>query len=302
MYGIALSVTACMRAKTRADVAWILSSEGLPSGGANEALALTPGGGRIGTMISGAIDGALVDLASRHTDEGRIVTIEVNEVTALIAGLPHGGSARCAITPATALPEQLWPALLARESIALVSRLDGDRMVETLIFTQANIEEADSEIVQLFAKGTSEVMASDERLVTVLHPVTKLAIAGGGPMAEALFENARLLGWQGVMAQAVEKATGLMADLSPIDAAVIMGHDVESSSTALSAALESNAGYIGALGSQKMQENRADWLAYRGISVISRVHGPAGVKIGAASPAEIAISILAEAIAVLKER
>jgi xanthine dehydrogenase accessory factor len=121
-------------------------------------------------------------------------------------------------------------------------------------------------------------------------------------MAEALFENARLLGWQVVMAQAVEKATGLMADLSPIDAAVIMGHDVESSSTALSAALESNAGYIGALGSQKMQENRADWLAYRGITDISRVHGPAGVKIGAASPAEIAISILAEAIAVLKER
>jgi xanthine dehydrogenase accessory factor len=68
----------------------------------------------------------------------------------------------------------------------------------------------------------------------------------------------------------------------------------------LAAALESDAGYIGALGSQKMQQNRADWLAYRGITEISRVHGPAGVDIGATSPAEIAISILAQAIEAVK--
>jgi len=49
-----------------------------------------------------------------------------------------------------------------------------------------------------------------------------------------------------------------------------------------------------------MQQNRADWLAYRGITEISRVHGPAGVDIGATSPAEIAISILAQAIEAVK--
>jgi xanthine dehydrogenase accessory factor len=65
----------------------------------------------------------------------------------------------------------------------------------------------------------------------------------------------------------------------------------------LSAALSSQAGYIGALGSRRTQQARADWLAYRGITDLDRVHGPAGLDIGASSPPEIAISILAEALA-----
>jgi xanthine/CO dehydrogenase XdhC/CoxF family maturation factor len=49
-----------------------------------------------------------------------------------------------------------------------------------------------------------------------------------------------------------------------------------------------------------MQEDRADWLAYRDVTDLSRVHGPAGFDIGAKTPEEIAISVLAEVISVLK--
>ena len=57
------------------------------------------------------------------------------------------------------------------------------------------------------------------------------------------------------------------------------------------------AGYIGALGSMRMQQNRADWLAYRGITNLSRVHGPAGIDINAHTPAEVAVSIAAQIVA-----
>jgi xanthine dehydrogenase accessory factor len=80
-----------------------------------------------------------------------------------------------------------------------------------------------------------------------------------------------------------------------------MGHEVEMSSRNLGAALEGSAGYIGALGSMKMQQDRADWLAYQDVTDLSRVFGPAGVDISASSPVEIAISVLAQAIAELKK-
>jgi xanthine dehydrogenase accessory factor len=92
---------------------------------------------------------------------------------------------------------------------------------------------------------------------------------------------------------------GLAATLSDLDAVVVMGHEVEPSSRCLMSALESDAGYIGALGSAAMQQARADWLAYREVTDLSRVHGPAGLPIGGRSPAEVAVAIVAE---ILDER
>jgi xanthine dehydrogenase accessory factor len=96
----------------------------------------------------------------------------------------------------------------------------------------------------------------------------------------------------------VSTATGAIAAMGGPDKLVVVSHDLELAGPALAAALAGEVGYIGALGSRRTQQARADWLAYRGVTDLERVHGPAGLDIGANTPAEIAVSILAEALAV----
>jgi xanthine dehydrogenase accessory factor len=85
--------------------------------------------------------------------------------------------------------------------------------------------------------------------------------------------------------------------LAAIDGVVVMGHDLETTGRALMVALAGDAGYIGSVGPGDVRRAREDWLAYRGVADLTRVHGPAGLDIGARSPQEIAVSIVAEIIA-----
>jgi xanthine dehydrogenase accessory factor len=139
---------------------------------------------------------------------------------------------------------------------------------------------------------------TEDRVVSVFKAVPELVVVGGGPIAEALAGMATALGWNVRVLADSASAAGVIAALSKADKVVVAAHDLELAGAALLAALESDAGYIGSVGSRRMQENRADWLAYRGVTDLSRVHGPAGLGIGAETPGEIAVSVLAEAISV----
>ena len=298
MYGIALSVAACLRAGTRVDVAWIVETEAFAGRDRSEAVAITPGGGRIGSLLSGALDGQLADLAGRSTGGGRLVELYVSDVDALIAGLPNGGGVRCLVVPAEELPVELWDLLTVREPVCLVTRIDGDEVVGTSLFTSETIAGAGDDVGRRFDQKVSDAVVSDDRVVTVLWPVPRLVIVGAGPIPDALAEAAALLGWQPQILTDAGTATGVIAGLAALDKLVVAGHDLELTGRALAAALSSAVGYIGALGSRRIQDSRADWLAYRGITDLRRIHGPAGLDIGADTPAKIAVSILAEAVAV----
>jgi len=128
-------------------------------------------------------------------------------------------------------------------------------------------------------------------------PTPRLVVAGGGPIAEALAAQGRLLAWKVSTNSRPEAVAGLAATLTELDAIVVLGHDVESSSRCLMAALASQAGYIGAVGSKAMQQSRADWLAYQDVTDLRRVHGPAGLDIQARNPAEVAVAIVAVIVA-----
>jgi xanthine dehydrogenase accessory factor len=87
--------------------------------------------------------------------------------------------------------------------------------------------------------------------------------------------------------------------LTERDAVLVFTHDSKFDEPALKAALDSDAGYIGALGSRRTQEDRRRRLADAGVpeAQLERIVGPCGLDIGAATPMETAISILAEIVA-----
>jgi xanthine dehydrogenase accessory factor len=296
MYGIALSVQACLRGGTRVDVAWIVDPDRLPTHDPAEATAITPGGGRLGSLLSGALDGQLIELAGIQSSRGRLAEIDLGPLEAPTAGLDVGDRILCAMVPATELPEDLWPLLLNREPVCLVSDLDNGALTHTSLYTSGTITNADEDAARAFGRGSSSVQVGPDAMITVLWPRPTVLIVGGGELAEALSNAVAVLGWQPTVTNGANQATGLVATLAPIDAVVVMGHDLETVGRVMAAALAGDVGYIGSIGPRSLQDTRADWLAYRGLSDLTRVSGPAGLDIGARTPQEVAVAVVAEII------
>ncbi|MGH2400516.1 MAG: XdhC family protein [bacterium] len=150
--------------------------------------------------------------------------------------------------------------------------------------------------------------------IQVFNPPFKLIVVGAVHIAQPLAHLGALAGYEiliidprGAFAEA-ERFAGLSVNARWPDLAlaeitadrrtalVTLTHDPKLDDPALDWALRSPASYIGALGSRKTHERRLDRLAQRGFSAAdcARIHGPVGLSIGAVTPAEIAISIMAQ--------
>jgi xanthine dehydrogenase accessory factor len=92
--------------------------------------------------------------------------------------------------------------------------------------------------------------------------------------------------------------------LHPGVAAVCLAHDPKFEDPAMQVLLRSEVGYIGAVGSRATSAERRERLAAAGFSAeqLDRIHGPVGLNLGARTPEEIALSILAEIVAVRRGR
>ncbi|MDX1450688.1 MAG: XdhC family protein, partial [Acidimicrobiia bacterium] len=262
---------------SRNSTRWVISPM---SGDPNEAVAVTPGGGRMGTLMGGALDHAVMDAAAGTGDSGRIVEVPIGPAESAVGGLPAGTTVTLALIPGGALPAQLWEDLAERQPVRFAFRVEGRLLEEA----------------ELLDPGEPGIELSDERLVTSLVPDRRVIISGGGPIADALAGVFTFLGWQPSVIGEPGTAAAVMATLSAIDAVVVMGHDVEAAGRGLEAAVKSRAGYIGSIGSPRMQELRREWLSLRGVAWDDRIRGPAGVDIGADTPEEIALSVAAEAV------
>ena len=92
--------------------------------------------------------------------------------------------------------------------------------------------------------------------------------------------------------------------LGPRDAAVCLAHDPKFEDPALGVLLRSRVGYVGAIGSRSTHAKRVTRLQQEGLSAlaVSQIHSPVGLDLGAATPQEIALAILAEVVATRRGR
>jgi xanthine dehydrogenase accessory factor len=170
-------------------------------------------------------------------------------------------------------------------------------------------------------KSGMEETARGKVFLTVHVPPARLVITGAVHISQALAPIGRLLGYDVVIVDprtafaSVERFPDVkvLAEwpdvaLPPLGidrytAFVALTHDPKIDDPALTHALARECFYIGALGSKKTHARRIERLRAQGLAeaAIARIHAPIGLEIGAVSPAEIAVAIMAEITAALRQ-
>jgi xanthine dehydrogenase accessory factor len=267
-------------------------------------LALRDDGLVVGSVSGGCVEDDLIDRVrnGERVDRPSEMRYGVSKEEAARFGLPCGGTLRLVQEP---LRDAGWiDQLLARTARhELVAR---------------TLDLADGS-VRLESAHRGDAFSFDgQRLRAVFGPRWRLLMIGAGQLSRALAQMALMLDFEVICCDPREEfnstwdlpgtrfAPGMPDDvavelnLDPHSAVVALTHDPKLDDMALLEALKSPAFYIGALGSRANTAKRKERLAMFDLSrdEIARLHGPIGLDIGSRTPAEIAVSILAEIVAV----
>jgi len=280
-------------------------------------LAISEGGELAGSVSGGCVENEVYEAAREilRGGEPRLLTYGISDDLALSVGLPCGGEIDVWVDePDPELLAELSQIVQSEERAVLLTDLDGGalRLVR---------HGQDSQGDELMRGGHSRVVELDGRRVfaDVFGPPPRLLVYGAVDTAEALCAAAKGLGWRTIVADArgkfatrerVPSADEIivawpeetLAQVQPdhATAIVVLTHDDKFDVPLLVGALATDAFYIGALGSRRNQELRRERLLEAGVdgSALERIAGPAGLDIGAHTPGETAVSILAEIMAV----
>ena len=223
--------------------------------------------------------------------------------------------------------------------VTVVQADDGGAAVGARILLPADGEPqgtlGSSELDDAARRHADELMWGSERselreedglglFVDVVAPAPRIVIFGAVDFAAALCRTARVTGWRPYVVdprsrfatpdrfpEAEEVIAGWPADaiahLGGIDRAtylVVLTHDPKLDDAALTVALDSEAPYIGAMGSRRAQAKRRERLLAAGIAEeqLERISAPVGLDIGALGSEETGLSIMAEVVAVRNGR
>ena len=210
---------------------------------------------------------------------------------------------------------------VARRALVLVTNIESgeQRLVKTADVAKDPLRDLIEKRIRM-AKSGMEETAQGRVFLTVYVPSPQLVITGAVHISQTLAPVARLLGYDVTIVDprtafaSIERFPDVKViaewpdvALPPLNvdhytAFVALTHDPKIDDPALKHALSRDCFYIGALGSRKTHAKRVQRLKEAGLSDvdIARIHAPIGLDIGAVSPAEIAISIMAEITARLR--
>jgi xanthine dehydrogenase accessory factor len=275
------------RGDAKVAVATVVATRGSAPRPIGSKLAISEHGELAGSVSGGCVENEVYEEAQQVLAGGapRLLSYGISDEQAWSVGLPCGGEIDVFVEEAT-----------LRELEELVARIErGERFTRTT------------------------VLGDDGReFVEEFGPPPQLLVFGAVDTAEALCKAAKDLGWRTIVADArgkfatreripsadellVEWPEEVLARAEPDahTAVVVLTHEDRFDIPALIGSLRSDAFYIGALGARRNQERRRERLLEEGLSEeeIGRISGPVGLDIGAESPAETAISILAEILA-----
>ncbi|WP_299602979.1 XdhC family protein [uncultured Tateyamaria sp.] len=306
-----------IKAGKGAALATVIETWGSAPRRAGAQMVVSGDGDMMGSVSGGCVEGAVVVEAMEALENGapRLLEYGVSDGDAFAVGLACGGTIKILVEPVgSAMPEDTLDALVTaratrRQAAYVVDTESWDRRLDY-----------DGHAAR-FAKDRTGMEEDGKTFVAIHNPPLRLAIVGGVHIAQALVPMAKLAGYDPYIIDPRE-AFGSEArfpgervindwpdealaeiGVDARTALVLLTHDPKLDDPALHIALKSEAFYIGALGSTRTHAKRVARLEDSGFTAdqIARIKGPIGLDIGAASPSEIAVSILAQMVATLRQ-
>jgi xanthine dehydrogenase accessory factor len=281
-----------------------------------------------GSVSGGCVEGAVVEIAERVISSGRpeLAHFGIADSEAWGVGLPCGGEIDVWVEPYSPGPFQYAARVGARA--AEVTLLEGPRAGAKLVITpdegqfgSLGSPEADAEA----ASVAGELLWSDTSarrgalFIDVVGPKPRLLLVGAVDIAATLCTVAKTMGWRSyvidpraqfatrdrfqdadeVLALWPAEAFEQLGGIDPATSIIALTHDPKLDDAALVVALRSPAAVVGAMGSRLAQSKRRERLLDAGLGSeeLDRLSAPVGLDLGASSPQETALSILAEVVA-----
>ena len=294
------------RAGRRVAVAMVVETWGSAPRPVGSWLVIDGDGAMEGSVSGGCVEGAVIVEAIDAIGDGkpRVLDFGVSDDEAFAVGLACGGRIRVLVDPiGGVLPVDLLGNLVAKrigkEPVAYIADIDG--YTRSLASAEQHAER--------FAADKSGIEPDGRTFVGIHNPPLRMIVVGAVHIAQALIPMARACGYDPVLIDprgafgsedrfpgeviVEEWPDEAMAALAPDSrtAVVTLTHDPKLDDPAILAALDSPAFYIGCLGSTRTHAKRVARLEG---ADMTRIHAPVGLNIGSKSPAEIAVSIMAQ--------